>query len=258
MATLTLLKLNLKFYHSHVFVEALFIVLNFSEEAQMKKKILFVLTSHDKKGETGQPTGFYLSEASHPWSVLKSNGFAIDFVSPKGGKAPMDGVDLDDLTNRTFLEDPEVSEKINATVTPADINVDDYAAILFVGGHGTMWDFPQDQRLAQIAADIYEAGGVVSAVCHGPSALINVKLKNGDYLINGKQVAAFTNEEERAVALDSVVPFLLADTLEERGAIHKPAANWQPNVVVDGRLITGQNPASATALGSEIARALQP
>lgn len=223
----------------------------------MKNKILFVLTSHGRKGNTGQPTGFYLPEAAHPWAVLKAAGFEIDFVSPKGGKPPMDGVDLGDATSRLFLEDPDVARKIGNTPTPSQLNSGDYAAILFVGGHGAMWDFPDDPTLARLAASIYEEGGVVSAVCHGPAALVNLKLANGQYLVKDKRVAAFTDDEERAVKLDGVVPFLLATKLRQRGADHVPASNWQANVIVDQRLVTGQNPASAEGVGKEIARLLK-
>lgn len=223
----------------------------------MKSKILFALTSHDRKGNTGQATGFYLSEAAHPWAALKAAGFEIDFVSPKGGKPPVDGADVEDATNRMFLADPEVTRKISSTPTPTQLNSGDYAAILFVGGHGTMWDFPDDRALARLAASIYEDGGIVGAVCHGPSALVNLKLSNGQYLVKGKRVAAFTDDEERAVKLDTVVPFLLATMLRHRGAEHVPAPNWQANVITDGRLVTGQNPASAEGVGREIARLLK-
>jgi putative intracellular protease/amidase len=223
----------------------------------MKNRILFVLTSHDKKGSTGQPTGYYLPEAAHPWEVLQAAGFEIDFVSPRGGKPPMDGVNLEDPVNRAFVEDPDVTRKVGHTPTPEQVNADDYDAIFFVGGHGTMWDFPDNAALARLAASIYEAGGIVGAVCHGPSALVNVKLSDGKYLVEGRRVAAFTDDEERAVKLDGVVPFLLATTLRQRGAIHVPAPNWQDNVIVDGRLVTGQNPASAKRVGREIAALLR-
>lgn len=220
------------------------------------KKILFALTSHDRKGNTGQPTGFYLPEAAHPWAVLSAAGFEIDFVSPKGGNPPMDGADSADPVSRKFLDNREVVRKITSTPAPGQVDAADYSAILFVGGHGTMWDFPDDRSLARLAASIYEAGGVVGAVCHGPAALVNLRLSNGDYLVSGKQVAAFTDDEERAVKLDGVVPFLLATTLRERGAIHVAAPDWQANVIVDGRLVTGQNPASAEGVGREMARLL--
>lgn len=218
------------------------------------KKILFVLTSHDRKGNTGQPTGFYLPEAAHPWSVLQAAGFEIDFTSPKGGKPPVDGADSDDPACQRFLK--ETSVKLSNTLRPEQISYSDYSAIFYVGGHGAMWDFPDHAALSKIAASLYEEGGVVGAVCHGPAALVNLKLSNGEYLVNGKQLAAFTDDEERAVSLDHVVPFMLESTLRKRGARHIHAPNWQANVVVDERLVTGQNPASAEGVGREIARLL--
>lgn len=222
----------------------------------MTNKILFALTSHNRKGNTGQATGFYLPEAAHPWAILTKAGFEIDFVSPKGGKPPMEGADINDDISRHFLQDPQVARKIETTSTPQAVNYSDYAAILFVGGHGAMWDFPNDQNLAALATAIYENGGIVSAVCHGPAALVNLKLRNGQYLVNGKRIAAFTDDEERAVNLDNVVPFLLASMLQQRGAHHMAAPDWQANVIVDGRLVTGQNPASAEGVGKELARLL--
>jgi putative intracellular protease/amidase len=221
------------------------------------KKILFAVTSHNRKGSTGQPTGFYVPEAAHPWAAISAEGFDIQFVSPQGGRPPMDGADADDAVTRAFLASAEIANKLESTPTPESLRAQDYAGILFVGGHGTMWDFPEDQSLARLAAGIYEAGGVVGAVCHGPAALVNLKLSDGRYLVDGKRVAAFTDDEERAVGLDRVVPFLLASTLQQRGAHHVPAPNWQRNVVVDGRLVTGQNPASAEEVGQQMVALLK-
>jgi putative intracellular protease/amidase len=217
-------------------------------------KILFVLTSHDRKGDTGQPTGFYLSEVTHPHHALTAAGFDIDYVSPKGGKAPADGVDLSDPVNKAFMEDSKNRAAIENTMRPDQVQADDYAAIFYAGGHGTMWDFADNKELAAIAGQIYDKGGVVGAVCHGPAGLVNVKLADGKYLVAGKEVAAFTNNEERAVELEKVVPFLLADKLQERGAIHRPAANFEKQVIVSERLVTGQNPASAAGVGEAIAK----
>jgi putative intracellular protease/amidase len=229
----------------------------FRKELLMKTKVLFALTNHDRKGNTGQATGFYLPEAAHPYAVLAAAGVDIEFVSPKGGKAPPDGVDLSDPLNRAFLENAQIKHNIDNTRRPSQVSAGDYAAILFVGGHGTMWDFPNDAGLARLAAQIYESGGVVGAVCHGPAALVNLQLSDGSYLVAGKRVAAFTDDEERAVQLDKVVPFLLASTLQQRGARHVAADNWQANVVVDGRLVTGQNPASATGVGQEMLKLIK-
>lgn len=215
----------------------------------MSQRILFVLTSHDRKGPAdaadAAPSGFYLSEVSHPHKVLSAAGYAVDFVSPKGGKTHVDGLDLDDPINAAFWNDAALRSATEDTLAPAQVDADAYAAIFYAGGHATMWDFPDSAELAAIAARIYEHGGVVAAVCHGPAGLVNLKLSDGRYLVAGKEVSAFTNDEERAVGLYDSVPFLLADALRERGARHVPAPNFQAQVVVSERLVTGQNPASA-------------
>ncbi|AFD08691.1 type 1 glutamine amidotransferase domain-containing protein [Solitalea canadensis] len=217
-----------------------------------KKKILFVVTSHDKKGNTGEPTGFYLSEVTHPWKVLTEAGYEIDFVSPKGGKAPVDGFDLSDPDNKEFWNNKEYHNKIEHTLKPSQVNPADYVAIHYAGGHGAMWDFADNKQLAQLAAKIYENGGVVSAVCHGPAGLVNIKLSKGNYLVSGKKVNGFTNEEEKAVKLETVVPFLLEDKLIERGAKYEKSGLWQEHVTVDQRLVTGQNPQSAKGVGQAV------
>ncbi|MHC9242533.1 type 1 glutamine amidotransferase domain-containing protein [Pseudomonas aeruginosa] len=215
----------------------------------MTQRILFVLTSHDRKGPAGAAdaaaSGFYLSEVTHPHEVLSAAGYAIDFVSPQGGQAHVDGLNLDDPVNAAFWNNPALRSATENTLAPAQIDPDAYAAVFYAGGHATMWDFPDSSELAAIAARIYERGGVVAAVCHGPAGLVNLKLFDGRYLVDGKDVSVFTNDEERAVGLYDTVPFLLADALQERGARHLPAPNFQAQVVVSERLVTGQNPASA-------------
>jgi putative intracellular protease/amidase len=221
----------------------------------MPEKILIVLTSHDKKGTA--PSGFYLSEATHPHKVFSEAGYAVDFVSPKGGKAPIDGFDLEDRTNAAFWADPRSRGAVENTRRPADLRAEDYAAVFYAGGHAAMWDLPDDAALAAIAARVYDRGGVVGAVCHGPAGLVNVTLGDGRYLVAGKDVAAFTNDEERAVKLEGVVPFLLADRLTARGARHHAAPNFRPKVVVSERLATGQNPASATGVAEAMVKLLR-
>ncbi|WP_448097482.1 type 1 glutamine amidotransferase domain-containing protein [Luteibacter yeojuensis] len=215
----------------------------------MTQRVLFVLTSHDRKGPAdaadAAPGGFYLSEVTHPHRVLTDAGHAVDFVSPKGGKTHVDGFDLDDTINYAFWNDAALRGATENTLAPAEVDPDAYAAIFYAGGHATMWDFPDNAELAAIAARIYERGGVVAAVCHGPAGLVNVKLSDGPYLVTGRDVSAFTNDEERAVGLYDTVPFLLADALQERRARHVSAPNFQVQVVVSDRLVTGQNPASA-------------
>lgn len=222
----------------------------------MKKKILFVVTSHDKKGNTGEDTGYYLGEVSHPWEVLHKAGYEIDFVSPKGGTPPVDGFDLKDPVNKEFWENKEYKDKIDHSLQPSQVNTNNYAAIFYAGGHGAMWDFADNTELANIASKIYENGGIVAAVCHGPAGLVNIKLNNGKYLVDGKKINAFTNEEEAEVKLTNVVPFLLEDKLKERGAKFEKSGLWQNHVVADQRVITGQNPQSAKSVGEAILKEL--
>lgn len=223
----------------------------------MTQRILIAVTSHAQKGNTGEPTGAYLPEITHPLEVFRKAGFEVDYVSVRGGRVPLDGVDRKDPVNAAFLDDPSAVDKLHASAAPGAIEPGKYAAIFFAGGHGTMWDFPDDPTLPKLAASIYDGGGVVGAVCHGPAGLVNVKLASGQYLVAGKDVAAFTNDEERAAGLAEVVPFLLADKLVERGAKHHPAANWQKQVVTSERLVTGQNPASAAGVAEAMVELLR-
>ncbi|MBX7082279.1 MAG: type 1 glutamine amidotransferase domain-containing protein [Nannocystaceae bacterium] len=216
-------------------------------------RILFVLTSHATIADTGKSTGAFLAEITHPYYELVAAGATIDFVSVAGGKVPLDGVDRKDPINARGLDDAALMRALETTPAPSDIDATRYDAVFFAGGHGTMWDFRDARELAAIAARVYERGGVVAAVCHGPAGLLGIELSDGRALVAGKRVAAFTNEEERAVGLAEVVPFLLADALVARGAEHVPGPKWAPNVVVDGRLVTGQNPASATGVARAIA-----
>lgn len=218
----------------------------------MTPKILIVLTSHDTLGNTGKETGFFLSEVSHPVDAFERAGLTIQYVSPQGGKAPMTGCDRTDPLNAAFLDNPDKMAQVENTLHPSQINSSEYAAIFYAGGHGTMWDFPDNHELAHIASEIYRQGGIVGAVCHGPAGLINIQLNNGDYLVAGKTVAAFTNDEEIAVGLNEVVPFSLQNKLIEQGAIVDAKADFQAQVVVSERLVTGQNPASATGVAEQM------
>ena len=221
-------------------------------------KVLFVVTSHGKVGDTGKDTGYYLGEVAHPWAVITKAGFSVDYVSPKGGKSPVDGFDLNDPINAVFWNNEKERARIETSKKPSEVNPADYEAILFAGGHGTMWDFADNKELAELTRQIYEQGGVVAAVCHGPAGIVNVRLSNGKLLVDGKRVNSFTDDEERAVKLENIVPFMLQTTLQERGAIFEKSEMFQPHVTVDGRLITGQNPQSATGVGEAIVRVLRP
>ncbi len=215
---------------------------------------LIVLTSHPRLGDTGEPTGFYLSEASQPWDVFTKQGYTVTLASPNGGPAPIDpgSLDLNDPVNAAFLEAVWREQTPVPTLAIETVDPDAVDVVFVAGGHGTMWDLPDHEPLQQLLAGVYENGGVVAAVCHGPAALVNVRLSNGDYLVNGHRVAAFTNEEEEAVELTDTVPFLLETLLRERGAEFVPGEKFQANVVVSERLVTGQNPASARGTAQAI------
>lgn len=222
------------------------------------EKVLIVVTSHSQMGTTSEKTGYWLGEVTHPYKELVDAGFDVDIASIVGGKAPVDERSLADAdtTNQWFIADNKHNAKLQQTLKLADLKASDYKAVLFAGGHGTMWDFPQDKALQQFAADLYQNNGIVAAVCHGPAALLNIKLADGSYLIAGKQVTGFSNTEEEQVKLTKVVPFSLQDQLIQRGARYSAAADWQSKVVVDQRLVTGQNPQSAAAVGEALVKLL--
>lgn len=223
-----------------------------------QKRALIVVTSHAQLGDTGKPTGYYLPEVAHPYAALVARGIEVDIASIAGGTAPLDpsSLQLTDPVNKHFWETPATRAKLEHTQPLSQIDPGRYQAVLFAGGHGTMWDFPNNPDVQRIAASIYEAGGVVAAVCHGPAALVDVKLSSGQHLVAGRHVAAFSDAEEEAAGLTRVMPFLLQSTLEQRGARYSKAALWQAHVQVDGRLITGQNPASAAGVGTAVATLL--
>ena len=222
---------------------------------QPKRRALIVLTSHDRLGDTEKSTGFYLSEVTHVYYPLVEAGFEVDFASPNGGAAPLDEASQKPRRSRQCAASwvtRTCASKCSARRRSPRPSPSRYDVVHFAGGHGVMWDFPSNPDVQRVAAQIYEQGGIVAAVCHGPAALVNVKLASGAFLVAGKQVAAFTNSEEQAVGLAKVVPFLLQSKLEERGARVSLAANWQSQAVVSERLVTGQNPQSAHAVARGI------
>ena len=219
--------------------------------------VLIAMTSHQELGDTGRSTGAYLPEIAHPWKVFTAAGLTVDLVSVAGGRPPLDGVDADDPVQRAFLDDVEMAAKLENTPPASSVDPADYRAILFAGGHGTMWDFPDNPDLQALTRAIYESDGIVAAVCHGPAALVNTTLSDGSRLIDGKEVAAFTDEEETAVGLAEVVPFLLQSRLESNGAKHSGADRFQPWIVADGHLVTGQNPASAVGVATAVVASLR-
>jgi putative intracellular protease/amidase len=220
------------------------------------KRVLFVLTSQDQLGDTGHKTGAYLSEITHPYDELIRAGYDIHMISPKGGAVPLDGVLMDDPINATWMNDEEFLSKIEDTQRPWQVQADDYCAIYFAGGHGAMFDFPDNLQLQKLTTEVFENNGVVAAVCHGSAGLVNVRLDNSGYLIKGHEISSFTNEEENIVGMEQAVPFLLETKLKERGAEHSSAPAFACHVVKSGRLVTGQNPSSAAGVGKAMVEVL--
>ncbi|OOC12424.1 type 1 glutamine amidotransferase domain-containing protein [Dickeya dadantii] len=227
-----------------------------AQETQQQEKILIVVSSLDKKTEN-LVGGFWFPELTHPVKVFDKAGFDFDIASPKGGLAPFDGFDLKDQASLDFWTNPQHRNKLGQTIKLSDVDPSKYSAILLVGGHGPMWDFVNNTELNNIVRTMYENNDVISAVCHGPAGLINVKLSNGERLIKGRRLTGFTAAEEVSRQYDKIVPFELEGALKKGGAKFEEAPIFENNVVVDGRLITGQNPASATALGDAVVKALQ-
>jgi putative intracellular protease/amidase len=212
-------------------------------------KILIVLTSHSQLGDTGKKTGFWLEEFAAPYYVFKDAGALITLASPKGGQPPLDPKsDLPEnqteLTKR-FRNDTAAQAELANTKKLGDVVADDFDAVFYPGGHGPMWDMPDNATSIALIEAFVKADKPVGAVCHAPVALVNVHGKDGDYWVKGKRITGFTNAEEEAVGLTAAVPFLLEDRLKERGGIYSSAVNWVPYVQVDGKLVTGQNPASS-------------
>jgi putative intracellular protease/amidase len=223
--------------------------------------ILIVLTSHDQLGETGQKTGFWLEEFAAPYYVLKDAGAAITLASPKGGQPPLDPKsdlpeNLTELTKR-FRTDGTAQAKLANTKKLADVSAADFDAVFYPGGHGPMWDMPDNATSIALIEAFVKAAKPVGAVCHAPAAFVNVRREDGNYLVKGKRVTGFTNAEEKAVGLAGVVPFLLEDRLKERGGLYRKGADWTPHVEVDGKLVTGQNPASSGPAAKELLRLLR-
>ncbi|OBA47950.1 MULTISPECIES: type 1 glutamine amidotransferase domain-containing protein [Kocuria] len=225
-------------------------------DIETMKKILLVLTSQDTLGDTGEATGYNVAEASHPWKVFRDAGYFVDFASIAGGQPPRDEVQEDDPVQVEFTQDETVKASLYNTPRVSVVDPSQYDAVYLVGGHGTMWDFTGDADLQKLIASVYDSGGVVGAVCHGPAGLVDVELGAGVALLSGRKVAAFTNAEEKAVGKQDVVPYLLQDKLEEQGATVKLADNWEENVQVDERLVTGQNPQSAAGVAKEMTKLL--
>jgi putative intracellular protease/amidase len=212
-------------------------------------KILMVLTSHDVLGSTGRKTGFWLEEFAAPYFVFKDAGVDVTLASPKGGQPPIDPKsDLPE--NQTpamarFKKDAAAQKALANTVKLAGVKAEDYDTVFYPGGHGPMWDLAEDPVSIALLESFYDSGKPIALVCHAPGVLRHVTYK-GAPLVKGKRVTGFTNGEEEEVKLTHVVPFLVEDELLRLGAVFEKVANWQPFAITDGRLVTGQNPASST------------
>jgi len=220
-------------------------------------KILMVLTSHDQLGYTGRKTGFWLEEFAAPYFVFKDAGVDLTLASPKGGQPPLDPKsDLPE--NQTepmarFKKDETAQKALANTVRLADVKAEDFNTVFYPGGHGPMWDLAESPVSIALIESFYNSGKPVALVCHAPGVLRHVTYK-GEPLVKGKRVTGFTNEEEEEVQLTNIVPFLVEDELKRLGAIFEKVPNWQPFSIVDGRLITGQNPASSTSAAHALLR----
>ena len=230
-------------------------------------RILIVVTNVDQYDRVGFRTGLWLGELTHFWDAVEEQGFRSEIASPAGGWVPLDpqGLMLPEMGHNSRLggdvtnhyRDKQFMDQLNRTLPLSDVNVEDYDAIYLAGGHGTMWDF-RSPELGRLLADFYEAGKVVSAVCHGPVGFLEARLSNGSWLVQDKNLTAFSWAEEGADNRDDVVPFNLEEELQARGARYSKAViPFGKHVVEDGRLITGQNPASARGVGEAVARALR-
>ncbi|MEG3268462.1 type 1 glutamine amidotransferase domain-containing protein [Streptococcus suis] len=219
------------------------------------KKVLIVLTNIEQYGEHDRLTGLWLSELTHFYDELVKVGYEADFVSPKGGYVPLDphSLTMMDDVDRTYYKDADFRNRaLGQTLRPEEVKATDYELIYYTGGHGVMWDFPESVEIAELASQIYQNGGLVTAVCHGVAGLLPIKDEAGQPLIAGKVVTGFTNQEEELNGTTGLVPFLTESALCEKGAKVEIGTAFSPVVRQDDRILTGQNPQSARALGQAV------
>ena len=223
-------------------------------------KILFVLTSHDKLGDTGKKTGFWVEEFANPYYTLLDKGADITLATPKGGAAPIDPSsntpDASTADTERFEKDAVAQEKIKNTKVLADMNADDFDAVFYPGGHGPLWDLANDANSIALIQKFNAQKKPIAFVCHAPAALKSVKGQDGEFLVKGKKVTGFTNTEEDAVQLTDVVPFLVENALKENGGIYSKGEDWAAYALQDGNLITGQNPASSELVAEKLLASL--
>jgi putative intracellular protease/amidase len=224
------------------------------------KKILMVLTSHDQLGNTGSKTGFWLEEFAAPYYAFKDAGAEITLASPLGGQPPLDpksdAAEAQTASTKRFKQDAVAQEALAATHKLGKLAADNFDAVFYPGGHGPLWDLAEDANSVALIEAMLKAGKPVAAVCHAPAVLRHPKTGDGVSVVKGKNVTGFTNTEEAASGLTDVVPFLVEDMLTQNGGTYSKASDWQPHVVTDGLLITGQNPASSEPAAKALLKAL--
>ncbi|WP_426445244.1 type 1 glutamine amidotransferase domain-containing protein [Siccibacter colletis] len=223
-------------------------------------KILMVLTSHDKLGDTGKPTGFWLEEFAAPWYVFRDAGIEVTLASPAGGQPPLDpkSDEPDAQTEATdrFRADSAAQQALASTHRLSEINIDEYDAVFYPGGHGPLWDLAEDRHSIALIEKYWASGKPVATVCHAPGVLRHAKKPDGTPLVQGKRVTGFTNSEEGGVGLTNVVPFLVEDALKQNGGQFERTDDWGEFAIADGHLITGQNPASSAIAAQELVKLL--
>ncbi|WP_299754723.1 type 1 glutamine amidotransferase domain-containing protein [uncultured Pontibacter sp.] len=224
-------------------------------------KVLFVLTSHSELGDTGKKTGFWVEEFAAPYYVLADAGVDVTLASPAGGKPPIDPSsevpDAQTEATDRYNKDQELQDKLSSTKKLSEVSADDFDAVFYPGGHGPLWDLSESEDSVSLIEAFAKQKKPVAAVCHAPAIFAKVKNEKGEPLVKGKNVTGFTNSEEEAVQLTDVVPFLVEDKLQELGGNYSKVDDWQPHVVRDGLLITGQNPASSEGAAKELLQLLQ-
>ena len=224
-------------------------------------KILMVLTSHDRLGDTGKKTGFWLEEFAAPYYAFKDAGVDITLASPKGGHPPLDpkseAPDAQTEATQRMRKDQQAQAALAATRKLSDIDAKDYDAVFYPGGHGPLWDLAEDRDSIELIESMNADGKTLGAVCHAPGVFRQTKAGDGSPLVQGRFVTGFANTEEEAVGLTRIVPFLVEDVLKKNGGIYSKAADWQPHVVSDRNLITGQNPASSEGAAKAVLERLR-
>jgi len=223
-------------------------------------KVLIVLTSHDQLGDTGKKTGFWLEEFASPYYHLKDAGVSVTLASPLGGQPPLDPKshesDFQTDDTRRFDDDQTAQNELANTAKLAEMTVEDFDAVFYSGGHGPLWDLHNDKNSIALIEGFIAAGKPVATVCHAPAVLLKAKNQNGDPLVKGKKVTGFSNSEEAAVELTDIVPYLLEDQLIAMGGVYQKVEDWNSLAIVDGLIITGQNPGSSTAVAEALIKAI--